>query len=83
MKKYKYTMKEIRNRFLNEAQKIKNDLPYTALWYAANNETIKILSENNRKNAIKKLKELQNKYKYMALSVIYQSAIKMLEEERI
>jgi hypothetical protein len=82
MKEYKYTVEEIRNIFSNKAQRLKKDLPDTTLWYISNDEIANILSKNSRSDAIKKLRELKNKYKDMALSGVYNSAIKMLEEKK-
>lgn len=84
MNKYKYTMEELRKAYNERAESDKKSAN-SPLWVIASSETIKILNENNRREAVKKLRKLRKEYRNMSLSMTYQSAINGLlskEHER-
>lgn len=70
-------MEKLRKDY-NKKAEIDKKFANSPLWIIASSETAKILNENNREEAVKKLRALRKKYRNMSLSMTYQSAINEL-----
>lgn len=81
MSEYKYTMDELRKAYRQQFKRDKKEAN-SPLWIIASRETSEILNKNSRDDAIKELRKLRKKYRNMALSITYQSAINELLKKR-